>query len=442
MYSAKALKELGKRGIREGDRIGLVAFGKQLEGTLMPRIEAGDADVLIVKLDSGYNAGVSVDSCQSIRKVSNKQETETKVPRLEFDASKPKVAVVATGGTISTRVDYRTGGVFMTLDPRDILATAPELASFANIAAIDSPFRIASEDMAPKEWGEIARTVAKRLDEGCVGAVITHGTDILHYTAAALSFMLTNLGKPVAVVGAQRSPDRASFDGRLNLVCAARYAVSGIPRVAVVMHGSSSDDYCYAHPGTKVRKMHTSRRDAFQTINSRPLAKIWADGKLERLADVSEGHAGKMMVDDRFEDKVAIVKPFPGADPGIVDYFTERKYKGIIVEATGLGHVPTETLDKKMSWIPAVKRAVDGGVFVGVTSQCVYGRVNPFVYRNLRLLAATGAVHLEDMLTETAFVKLGCALGREKKREKVMAFMLANVAGEYGDRITQDLFGV
>lgn len=432
------MKALSKRGINVGDSVEIVALGKKFEGKIMPRIEAGDANAIILKLGSGYNVGVKMEHCQSIRKIGEPEKEIVAEKRLVgFDGSKPSVALVATGGTISTRVDYKTGGVFMTLQPEEILRTAPQLAGIVNIASIDSPFIIASEDMHPREWGVIAETVARRLNDGARGAIVTHGTDTLHYTAAALSFMLTKLSKPVALVGAQRSPDRASFDGKMNLLCAASYSASDIAGVAVVMHGSSSDDYCFAHAGTKVRKMHTSRRDAFKSINAKPLAKIWGDGRMEKIGECRQAEWGKTEVDVRFEKKVALVKAYPGAGPEIIDFFVQKKFKGIVVEGTGLGHVPTETLDKKNSWLPAVRQAVDEGVFVAVASQCINGRVNPFVYRNLRLLAGAGAVHCDDMLSETAYVKLGCALAREKNEEKVREFLLTNVAGEFNESITQ-----
>lgn len=436
MNEAEKIAE--KAGAKPGDRISITVEGVERTGLLMPRIDAGSREAVIVKLDNGYNVGFDAKKITAMKRIGEgtalekKQELATR-----FDPTKPPVAMIATGGTISTRVDYRTGGVFMTLKPEEILATAPRLAEIARISAIDSPFRVASEDMTPKEWQTLAEITAKRLNEGAQGAIVTHGTDILHYTAAALSFMLTGLSKPVALVGAQRSPDRASFDGTMNLMCAARYATSDIGELAVVMHGTNSDDYCLAHRGTKVRKMHSTRRDAFKTINDEPLAKLWEDGRIEKLAESRKREDAKVVADTRFERKIALVKTYPGADPEILDHYVERKCRGLIIEAYALGHVPTETIDAKDSWIPHVKAATDAGLLVGVTSQCINGPVNPFVYRNLRLLAAAGAVHLNDMLTETAYVKLGCALGRFKSTDKARAFMLENVAGEYNPRLTE-----
>ncbi len=366
----------------------------------------------------------------------------------------PKFRSLPRGGTIASRVDYDTGAVKWAMTPQEIFSSAPELANVVSVKTVHKPFTMGSEDMSPKEWAAIAELVAKDLNAGANGAIVTHGTDTLHFTSAALSFMLKGLEKPVAVVGAQRSPDRGSFDGALNLLCSAHYAKSDFAEVAIVMHGTSSDDYCLAHRGTKVRKMHSSRRDAFKSINEKPLAKIFADGKIEKTnataktrKRVSEdGRAGaggesKVVADAVFEEKTALVKVFPGANPEILDFFAEKN-KGIVLEATAFGHVPTNPLDKAKSWIPAVKRAVDKGVFVAVASQCLYGTTDEFVYANGRLLAGAGAFFCKDMLPETAYVKLGWVLGHFKKEnaEGVREKMEQNIAGEYNSRLTEDEF--
>lgn len=129
--------------------------------------------------------------------------------------------------------------------------------------------------MKPKHWIKIAHEVAKSLNSGDSGVVVAHGTDTMGYTAAALSFMLRDLGKPVILVGAQRSSDRPSSDAAMNLICSVRMSTSDVAEVMVVMHGETGDTYCLAHRGTKVRKMHTSRRDAFRSINDVPIAKVW-----------------------------------------------------------------------------------------------------------------------------------------------------------------------
>ncbi|MFH0922482.1 MAG: asparaginase domain-containing protein, partial [Candidatus Micrarchaeota archaeon] len=248
-----------------------------------------------------------------------------------------------------------------------------------------------------------------------------------------LSFMISS-NKTVAITGSQRSPDRASSDVSMNLVCSALFATkSKFPGTAMVMHGSSSDDFCFAHRGTKVRKLHTSRRDAFKSVNAKPLAKIFADGRIE------EKNFEERQVEEKlnavFDDKVALVKAYPGSDPAILDFLAEKN-KGIIIEAMGLGHLPT----REKSWLPNVKKLVDKGIFVGISSQTVFGRVNPLVYSNLRLVADAGSVFLEDLLAETADVKLGWVLAQSKSFEETKEMMLKNVAGEFNARLAPEDF--
>ena len=443
LYSEKIQSALSKAGAKPGSRVRVTEGKRVFEGILLPRPDAGDADCLVVKLSSGYNVGLSFGLKTKLRTLKGGVELEKFAKaRKKFDLHLPSVSMIATGGTICNRVDYRTGGVHPLMTPEEMLANAPQLADMVNLRSVVSPFRMASEDMYCEEWKKLAVLAAKELNEGSRGVIVTHGTDILHYTSAALSFMLKHLCKPVAFVGAQRSPDRGSFDGTMNLACAAHYATGNIAEVAIVMHGSSSDDYCLAVPGNKARKMHSSRRDAFRPINCLPYAKIWPDGRTELLRKDFHGRAEDEVVADAvFEPKTALVKVFPGASPEIIDFFVDRKYKGIVLEAWALGHVPVNPVEKKASWIPAVKRAVEEGVVVAVTTQCLYGRVHPFVYSNLRALHATGATYCSDTLPETAFVKLGWLLGHKKLSVgEVKQKMQENIAGEINPRLTEQDF--
>ena len=442
MYSKSAREKLAAAGAAEGDRVRVEKDGRSFEGVLMPRTEAGDADCLVLKLDSGYNAGIDAAKAK-IAKLAAKKTALEKFAARKIAPSKglKEIALVSTGGTIAARVDYSTGGVKMVLAPEELFAIVPELEGVASIKGISTPFTLASEDLTPREWCKIARETAKQLNAGVDGVVVTHGTDTLGYTAAALSFMLRDLGKPVALVGAQRSPDRASFDGAMNLVCGAHYAKSDHGEVAVVMHATPSDDYCYAHRGTKVRKMHSSRRDAFRSINEKPLAKIWQDGRIEELnAKALRRTGGDVKVEAAFEDKTGFVKAYPGAPAEQLEWFADKKYKGVLVEAYALGHVPTRTLDKKNSWLKAVERCRDEGIVVAFATQCIYGRTNPFVYANLRLMGAQGVTYCGDMLPETAFVKLGWLLAKFGDPDTVRQEMLKNYAGELNERLTEEDF--
>jgi glutamyl-tRNA(Gln) amidotransferase subunit D len=314
----------------------------------------------------------------------------------------------------------------------------PGILSIANIVKIESPFMEASENMDYSHWKKIAETAGKLLNDPNInGVIVTHGTDFLHYSASALAFSLKNLNKPVVLTYSQRSSDRASSDANLNLQCAARAAISDIAEVMLVGHANLDDEFCYALPATKVRKLHSSRRDTFRPINSRPIAKVWPD-KIEIMKEYNpRDNKKKVEVKAHFKDKVALVKFYPGQDPNILDYYSKNKYKGLVVETSGLGHVIT---NGKYNWIPKLKKAVKSGLIICAAPQTIYGKLDPFVYSAGRELEETGIIYLQDMLPETAFVKLSWVLGDTKMSKNVKASMLNNFAGEFNDNISQDEF--
>ncbi|MBI3588488.1 Glu-tRNA(Gln) amidotransferase subunit GatD [Candidatus Micrarchaeota archaeon] len=446
-YSKRTLGLLKKAGVNEGDWVKVTTPAAGYEGIILPRIDAGNPDALVIKLESGYNAGVEIGPDVNVERIDgNDGQRPERKPASEaakhLAANLPQISMVSTGGTISAKVDYKLGGVRAALTPEEIYATTPELAEVAGIKSFASPFRTFSENMTPPEWGKIAVLVAKELNSGAKGVIVTHGTDTLHYTAAALGFMLPNLPKPVALVGAQRSPDRGSFDGAQNLLCGAYYAGhSNFAEVAIVMHANSSDDFCNATRGVKARKMHSTRRDAFRPVNDLPIARIWPDGRMEEMKSLGKrDDSAKAVADIRFEGKTALVKAYPGSDPGILDYLVGKKCRGIIVEATALGHVPADTIEKKYSWVPAIKNAIEEGAVVGFATQCLYGTASPYVYETARMLHGMGALYCADMLPEVAYVKLGCMLGRSKDSEKVKKMMLTNSCGEINERHSQEEF--
>jgi glutamyl-tRNA(Gln) amidotransferase subunit D len=270
MYS-KELEELFvKQGISIGDKVKIRSQKGEFEGRLMPRPEIGDNSILVVKLDNGYNIGIKFSAGTTIEKTGNIPKQEKPKAHVKISKDLPKIGLIYTGGTIGSKIDYLTGGVFMLTKPEELLSEVPELADIANIEV-----SIASEDMTYIEWQKIAKAVADALNNGSRGVVITHGTDTMHYSSAALSFMLKNLNAPVIITGSQRSSDRGSSDAFLNLICSVQLAAkSDIAEVAICMHESPSDTYCSAVRGTKARKMHTSRRDAFKPINTNPIARV------------------------------------------------------------------------------------------------------------------------------------------------------------------------
>ncbi|MEK6923592.1 MAG: Glu-tRNA(Gln) amidotransferase subunit GatD [Nanoarchaeota archaeon] len=416
-----------------GDKVQVKSKGETYTGIVS---QESNSKNLLLRLDSGYSLGVKLGKGTNVKVLGKTQQKINSNIEVKQNSDLPKIAVISTGGTIASKVDYKTGAVSPISKPEELLALVPELTNIVNITKVSQPFTVFSEDMSSKEWQRLAKEVANELNKGNLGVIVTHGTDTLHYTAAVLSFMLRNLSKPVAVVGGQRSSDRGSFDGALNLICGAHFAKSDMAEVAVIMHGTTEDNFCLINKGTKVKKLHSSRRDAFRPINEIPLGRMWKDGTLEVLNKKYNKRSDKKVIaDTKFEEKVALVKFYPGADPDILKYFVNKNYKGIIVEATGLGQVATNPEEKNKSWLPAIKEAIKKKVFIGFTSQTIYGRVDPYVYSSARKLHEAGVVFLEDMLSETALVKLGWVLGHTKNYDEVKKFMLLNIAGEINSKL-------
>ena len=402
------------------------------EGTLLESPES-EKEILLLKLGSGYNIGFSKKDILKIKVLRKGKEAEEKI-EIRKQADKPNIAMIITGGTIAARLNPRKGGVDWLTSPEMLFKFYPSLFEKVNVVKIEIPFMKASEDMDYKDWQKIAKTAEKLLNDGNIkGIIITHGTDFLHYTSAALSFMLKNLNKPVVLTYSQRSVDRASSDANLNLSCSAIASISDIAEVMLVGHATANDDFCYAMPGAKVRKLHTSRRDAFKVVNDKPYAKIFPD-RLEMIKEHKIRTSGKVKADVKFEEKVALVKIYPGMEPDILDYYLKNKYKGIILELSGLGHAPT--MRARNGWTRKLKEVQDKGLIVCATSQCIFGRTDALVYSNGREILETGVIYLEDMLSETAYVKLGWVLGHSewaKDKKIVKEKMLENISGELNE---------
>ncbi|MEM0286271.1 MAG: Glu-tRNA(Gln) amidotransferase subunit GatD, partial [Candidatus Methanomethyliaceae archaeon] len=414
-----------KYGINIGDKIIIKTDKASFSGILMPRSEIGDDKHIVIKLEDGYNIGLSIDSINFIEKIPQEIPSKSIQIMTKFMPNLPNIAIISTGGTIASRVDYRTGAVSPALTAQDLYQSIPELGDIANINT-EILFSILSENILPNYWTEMAKTIKKYIDKDMDGIVLTHGTDTMGYTAAALSFSLRNLPIPVILVGSQRSSDRPSSDAYLNLKTAVLVAAKApFAEVGVLMHSNISDDELIVHRGTKVRKMHTSRRDAFQSINSIPLAKI-RNGNIE-VYKPYKNRGGNLELKAEFENKVALIKCFPGMPSEIFDFLIEKKYRGIVLEGTGLGHAPEYVFSK-------IKRAIDNGIVIVMTSQCLFGRVNMNVYSTGRILLSMGVIPGEDMLPETALVKLMWVLAQTNDFNEIKELMLSNIAGEISER--------
>jgi glutamyl-tRNA(Gln) amidotransferase subunit D len=415
-----------------GDRVNVVVNEENHVGVLL---ESHDAGILLLKLDSGYNIGLKKEDISEIKVLEKAEKVETVNEEMKLSGKKPIIDFIITGGTISSKLDPSTGGVKDLTDPNEFFKTYPEIFNLADIR-VKSPFMKWSENMDSSDWIRIAKLVGKSLNDPQVkGVIISHGTDFLHYTGAALSFMLGKLNKPVVLTYSQRSSDRGSSDSRLNLVCSAHAALSDIAEVMLVGHANSSDDYCYALQGNKVRKMHTSRRDTFRPINCKPLAKVFEDGKIESIRpNINKRNKEVVKVDAVFDPKVGLIKFYPGQDPNILDYYRKKDYKGLVVEFSGIGQVTT---GGKNNWIPILKKVIENGMLIYAAPQTLYGRLDPFIYESGRKIQETGVVYLNDILPETALIKLGWVLGHKQWRGSVATKlkMLENINKEFNERL-------
>jgi glutamyl-tRNA(Gln) amidotransferase subunit D len=428
-YKGCALEHLRKAGVEVGDMLRIVGKEESYEGILIPRSDYGDETHVIVKLRNGYNIGIEITPETFVEKIGKGSKPAFAAPpQPEQNPLLPKITIISTGGTIASRVDYRTGGVRPALSASDLYSVVPELAY---IAQIDTQilYSVFSENLTCKQWTELANAIARLIDQKVNGVIVAHGTDTMGYTAAALSFALQNLPIPVIIVGSQRSADRPSSDAATNLIGAVSAAANApFAEVAVAMHETTSDDSIVFHRGTKVRKCHTSSRDAFKTVNAEPYARI-KNGQIEMLTEdyMRKGPEDRFLLKPEFNERAALIKFYPGMDSALIEWLVATGYKGIILEGTGLGHVNKRSFD-------AIQKAVEENVVVAMTSQCIWGRINMNVYDAGRDLLARGVVPLEDMLPETALVKLMWALAQAAKPQEVKDLLTKNIAGEISPR--------
>ncbi|RLF06345.1 MAG: Glu-tRNA(Gln) amidotransferase GatDE subunit D [Thermoprotei archaeon] len=422
---------LKKLNLEPYDRVRIIKGSSTYEGILMPKTEILGDDFVVIKMDNGYNIGFRLADVK-VELVSKRSPSIIESYRsLSLKADLPKVSVIGTGGTIASKVEYKTGAVYPSLSAEDLYESIPELSEIA-IISTRTLFNIFSEDMKPEYWCAIAKAVAEEvIKDEIQGVVIAHGTDTMGYTAAALSFALQQLPVPVVLVGAQRSSDRPSSDASLNMLGATLVAARApFAEIVVVMHEGISDDNLIAIRGTKVRKCHTSRRDAFKAINDMPIARIIKGREIIVLAKdlrLRNEDRKSLKVYPNFDSRAALIKVYPGIPPEAVEWPLYAGFKGVIIEGTGLGHTPSYIF-------PSIKKLIDNGIIVAMTSQCLWGRVNMNVYRTGVELLRMGVIPCEDMLPETALVKLMWCLANAKDEDEVKRLMLTNIAGEIRPR--------
>ena len=424
-YKNKPLKILNDAGIKIGDFIKIVTKTTEYSGNILPRYEYSNEEFIVIKMSSGYNIGIDSNSITSIKKIKSGEEPKFNPPtKPDVKETLPKISILGTGGTIASRIDYKTGAVNPAFSAEELYSIIPELSDYANINT-ELISNIASEQMNPEDWKNMAEKVIEKIRDENQGIVIGHGTDTMAYTSAALSFALVNCPIPVILTGAQRSTDRPSSDASLNMISSVIVASKNqLNGVYLAMHSSIEDNEVSIHCGTRVRKNHTSRRDAFQSIGIEPIA-IVNQGNVTINKKFND-NKNKFEVKVNFDENVSLLKFHPGFNPKIIDSIVDSNAKGIILEGTGLGHVNSKCNS-------AIKRAIDKGMFVGMTSQCLNGRIKMTVYSAGRDLLKLGVIPLEDMLPETALVKLMWAYGNYKD-EEIQKIMTTNIAGEFTER--------
>ncbi|MCL2867976.1 MAG: Glu-tRNA(Gln) amidotransferase subunit GatD [Candidatus Bathyarchaeota archaeon] len=425
-YNGIALHLLQAADCQVGDIIRVISKDRTYEGILIPRVERGDAANIVIKLKSGYNIGITASESVNVEKIGiGTKPTFISPTPPKQNSALPHVVIMSTGGTIASRVDYRTGAVRSAISANDLYGVVPELSEIARIDT-EIVFSIYSENLTPKNWTELAHKVAECVKQGVDGIVIAHGTDTMGYTSAALSFALQNLPVPVILVGAQRSSDRPSSDAATNLIGAVKVASEApFAEVGLAMHETVSDSAIVVHRGVKVRKCHTSRRDTFKSVNGFPIAKVLNQKIILENEDYQRRDSSKeLILKADFCDKVALVKFYPGMDPSVIDFYVNQGFRGILLEGSGLGHVSSVCFD-------AIRNATAKGVVVALASQCIWGRVNMNVYDTGRDLLSLGVVPLEDMFPETGLVKLMWALGQSDDAEEVQLLLKTNISSEF-----------
>lgn len=428
-YRGEALEVLKKYEALVWCNVKIISTSGIFKGTILPRSETADDLHIVIKLISGYNVGIAAKKITNIE-VGERKEAHYKIPEKAFpyDPKKPNVKLLGTGGTIASRLDYRTGAVIPAFTPGELYGSVPELADICNLDT-SKLYGVFSENMGPEQWIGTAKAIGEEIEKGIHGIVIGHGTDTMHHTAAALSFMVQDSPVPIVMVGSQRSSDRPSSDAALNLMHSVKTAAeSDIAEVMVCMFGPTSDEYGLLHMGTRVRKMHSSYRSTFRTIGDIPIATV----SREKITPMRKGYKKRrydrnVTINTAFEEKVSIVYYYPNMKPDIIDSLIDNDYRGIVIAGTGLGHV-----NKPL--YPALKRAKEKGIAVYMTVQTLWGYVQMYVYDTGRDMMELGVVPSANMLPEVAYIKLCWALGQTDNLDEVKRIMLTPIANEITER--------
>lgn len=433
-YRGKLLERLVREGLSTWSHIRVSRTdGSHFEGVLLPRSQHTADDYLTMKTgDTGYNIGVYLPDDASIEEIGERRAGEYRLPELkvQFRDDLPNVSLLGTGGTVASRLDYRTGAVLPAFTPEELFSAVPELVDIANLSP-KTLYEILSENFVPEYWVKTAEAVGKEIESGADGVIIGHGTDTMSYTGSALSFFLRNLPVPVVLVGSQRSSDRPSSDGPVNIMNAAQIAGhADLAEVVVCMHATTSDNYDFIHRATRVRKMHSSRRDAFRSLSSLPLGKVQEQEITffnDHYKKRSQMNRDDFYLDTKIDERVAMLYSYPGMDADVIDALLDKGYHGIVIIGTGLGHVGTRVY-------PALRRAQEMEVPVVIVVQPLFGFTHLRVYETGRDMLAMGVIEGANMLPGTAYAKLIWALGHTRDVDEVRKIIQTPIAGEITHR--------
>jgi glutamyl-tRNA(Gln) amidotransferase subunit D len=428
--------------MKQGERIEIITDSEKLQGLFVKE----DKEAIFLKLPSGYNVGIAKAGIKGITGHANQKHTEEthEVNKHHDKKGLPKISLLHTGGTIASKVDYSTGAVVAQFTPEEILTLFPDLGHMANInSRLIS--NIMSENMRFHHYNLLAKAVIEEINDGSNGVIITHGTDFLHYTAAALSFILENVTIPVVIIGSQRSSDRPSTDSQGNLMAAANFvAKSRMKGVFVCLHEDLNDENCLVIEGVNARKMHTTRRDAFRPINKTAVARVgMTSGKIETIRKPMEpaGDFKPKYFDERL--RIGMVKIHPQMFAEELKAF--EGFNGLIIEGTGIGHAQIIACDDKSNENEKLKEALSGlakKMPVAIAPQTIYGRINMNIYSPGRQLLDMGIIgNYCDMTPETAFVKLAWLVSNyEWEYNQIKELYEKNLRGEISERIEKETY--
>jgi glutamyl-tRNA(Gln) amidotransferase subunit D len=429
-YRGPLLERLVKEKLRTWSIVRVTKKdGSHYEGVLLPRSVHTSDDYISIKVDTGYNIGIMVPDDADITEIGYKAG-DYKIPEkiIKKNPDLPNVTLLGTGGTVASRLDYRTGAVLPAFEPSELFSAVPELIDICNLTP-KTLYKILSENFCAEYWIKTAEAVAKEIESGADGVIIGHGTDTMSYSGSALSFMLRDLPVPVVFVGSQRSSDRPSSDGPINIMNASTLAAYGdLAEVVIVMHGTTSDNYDFIHRATRCRKMHSSRRDAFRTMGDTPLGRIvdrditFFKGDIRRRCPIGDFH-----LDSKIDERVTMMYFYPGMEADTMHAVIDKGYHGIVMIGTGLGHVGKPMYD-------ALDRAKEEEIPIIITVQPLYGSSQLRVYETGRDMLSRGVIEGKNMLPEAALPKLMWTLGHTRDMKEVERIMQTNIAGEITNR--------